>query len=105
MVAEKHLRSLGLESWSLDETSAAVQEAPTDERYGEDPSKDLHEEDAEMMHASNDMTGEALEPEEVKKARKEELVYFKAMKVYCKVPLEECCKETGKKPIGVRCWT
>ena len=29
-------------------------------------------------------------------------MYFKAMKVYCKVPLEECWRETGRKPIGVR---
>ena len=71
IAAEKRLRSLGLESWSLDEISVAVKEALTDERYGEDPSKDLHEDDAEMMQASDDMTGEALDPKEVKKARKE----------------------------------
>ena len=102
IAAEKRLRSLGLESWSLDEISVAVKEALTDERYGEDPSRDLHEDEAEMMQASDDMTGEALDPKEVKKARKEEIVYFKAMKVYCKVPMEECWKETGRKPIGVR---
>ena len=106
VAAEKRIRALGLETWSLDEISVAVKEALTDERYGDDPSKDLHEGEEEIekltMKAQDDLTGEELDPEEVKKARKEEITYFRNMNVYKKVPLEECLRETGKKPIGIR---
>ena len=36
------------------------------------------------------------------KARQDEIEYFKQHKVYTKVPIEECIRVTGKKPIGVR---
>ena len=48
------------------------------------------------------MSGEPLDPAEVRKARKEEIRYFKEMNVYKKVPLAECWAKTGRAPIGVR---
>ena len=36
----------------------------------------------------------------VKKARAEEMKEFKKHGVYAKVPIEECIRETGNKPIG-----
>ena len=38
----------------------------------------------------------------VKKTRKEEMVYFKKMGVYKKVPTRVCLEATGREPIGVR---
>ena len=48
------------------------------------------------------MSGKALRPELVRKVRQEEIEYFKAMKVFDKVPISEGIKNTGKQPIGVR---
>ena len=38
----------------------------------------------------------------VRKARTEEMQYFRDMRVYEKVPIEECISATGRKPIAVR---
>ena len=51
----------------------------------------------------DDVSGEPLDPAEVRRARKEEIRYFKEMNVYKKVPLAECWAKTGRAPIGVRC--
>ena len=110
VAAEKRLRALGLEAWTLDEISVAVEEMKKDKRYGEDPAGALHEEDEDWeecgmwgkLKAVDDVSGEPLDPEEVRKARKEEIRYFKEMNVYKKVPLAECWAKTGKAPIGVR---
>jgi hypothetical protein len=50
----------------------------------------------------DDLSGEALDTREVRKARKEELEEFRKQGVYTKVPIKECWDVTGKKPIGVR---
>ena len=38
----------------------------------------------------------------VKKARADEIVYVREMKLYTKVPIQECINKTGKQPIAVR---
>ena len=48
------------------------------------------------------MSGEPLDPDKVRSARREEILYFRGMKVYIKVPKSECFENTGKAPIGVR---
>ena len=60
------------------------------------------EEANEWASAWDDVSGEALDPEEVVKARAEEIVYFNKMKVYHKVPIAQCWARTGKRPIPVR---
>ena len=80
---------------------------PTALRTG-NPSSDLHEDDGEGFVmadgtiATDDQTGAPLKPALTKQARCEEIVYFKEMKVYTKVPVEECWANTGKAPIATR---
>ena len=50
----------------------------------------------------DDISGEPLDMEQVKEARKEEMKEFNKHEVYIKVPLQECWDETGKEPIGTR---
>ena len=95
IAAEKRLKSLGLEVYSLEEAKELT-------GYGDSPSEDLHEGDEEWMSAMDDQTGEALDTAKVREARREEIVYFKDMKVYKKVPISQCRQETGREPIGVR---
>ncbi len=63
------------------------------------PCEDAEE---ELMAAWDDVTGEELDPEEVTKARAEEVQFYKSRKVYTKVPKSQCWKRTGKAPIPVR---
>ena len=67
----------------------------------ESPSDALHERCSDNLEAYDDLIGDALDPELMKKARKEEIIYFKKMGVYDKVEVEECYKVTGKAPIAV----
>ena len=60
----------------------------------------LHERDGTV--AFDDQSGEPLVPALMRAARLEEMAYFKEMKVYEKVSVEECMRATGRKPIGVR---
>ena len=50
----------------------------------------------------DDISGQELNHEMVKRARAEEMQAFKKHNVYTKVPIEECMRETGNKPIGHR---
>ena len=50
----------------------------------------------------DDISGEPLDMELVKEARKEEMKEFNKHEVYVKVPLQECWDETGKEQIGTR---
>ena len=59
------------------------------------------EDDGSMDGAWNDVTGKALDPDLVRQARREELEYFKKMKVYSKVPRSEVAKH-GCKVITTR---
>ena len=58
--------------------------------------------EVEMEEAWDDVSGEKLDPAEVKKARKEEVDYVRKMKLYNKVPIAECYAKTGKASITVR---
>ena len=64
----------------------------------------LHENHMADIHyeAYDDVSNEVLIPSLVMAARKEELDYFKSMKVYEYAPIAECLKVTGKAPIGTR---
>ena len=48
------------------------------------------------------MSGKELNPSLVRKAREDEMEEFRKHKVYVKVPIEECIRKIGKKPIGSR---
>ena len=56
----------------------------------------------EMMTAWDDVSGAALDPKAVQKARAEEITYVRMMKFYTKVPTKECLQKTGKQPTSVR---
>ena len=100
IAAQKKLDDLGMVArplMSVDEMREVAKSAP-----GEDPSDALHEECGNGIKAYDDLTGDELDPTMMKKARKEEIAYFKKMGVYDKVDIEECYKVTGKAPIAVR---
>ena len=95
---------------SIEEMRATVAMASMEAEKG-DPSKQLHEDEEEcdsygtsshMWFATDDVSGASLDPRLVKKARQEEMKYFKEMGVYVKVPKQECWSQTGKEPIAVR---
>ena len=67
---------------------------------GNKADNDLHEMDG--MQAFDDQTGEQLDAGLVRKARMEEMAYFRSMKVYDKVPVKKCMEITGRKPVAVR---
>ena len=50
----------------------------------------------------DDLTGQPLDPHLVREARKKELEFFAAKKVWTKRPVAEAKKRTGKSPISVR---
>ena len=66
------------------------------------PVPPCEEDEEKLMAAWDDVTGEELDPEEVEKARAEEVQFYKSRKVYTKVPKSQCWKRTGKAPIPVR---
>ena len=69
--------------------------------FGHDDLHDNHMAD-DKYQAYDDVSNDPLIPSLVQAARKEELQYFKEMKVYEYAPLAECLKVTGKQPIGTR---
>ena len=50
----------------------------------------------------DDLSGQELDQEGVKRARQEEMKEFAKHEVYQKVPIKECWDSTGKGPIGTR---
>ena len=106
VASQKKLMELGLKAeplMALDEMYATV---PDDLKSG-DPGRDLHEYEDEYvtwdgMTAFDDQTGVQLKPALMQAARREEIVYFKNMKVYTKVDISEAWQETGHAPIAVR---
>ena len=50
----------------------------------------------------DDMSGEPLDAKLASEARAEEIREIHRMRVYVKVSLEECLRETGKAPVGTR---
>ena len=66
------------------------------------PSESLHETDGEGLVAWDDVSGQELDPQLMKAARRDENKYFREMGVYDKVDIAEAWKATGKAPIAVR---
>ena len=60
------------------------------------------EDNPDLETAWDDVSGAELDPKEVKRARAEEVEYVRKMKLYNKVPIEECYQKTGKAPSTVR---
>ena len=54
------------------------------------------------MVAFDNVSGQRLDPALMVKARTDEIAYFRQMRVYEKVDINECWSETGKAPIAVR---
>ena len=102
IAAQKKLDALGLEAkrlMSRDEMAGVLDSLGLDGSK-EDPSEALHEE--ELRIAFDDQSGEPLRPDMVRRARREEIEYFKERKVYEKVTIDECWRTTGAGPIGVK---
>ena len=51
--------------------------------------------------AFDDVSGESLEAGKVREARREEIAYFKSIKVYEKVTTSDSSSTTGRAPIAV----
>ena len=104
--AQKRLHMLGMRSEPLMSMEEMTSVVPKEAQHSGDPSHDLHEDEAEMMPegtvAWDDQSGAWLKPELMAKARREEIAYFKDMKVYRKVPVTKCWEITGNDPIAVR---
>ena len=115
----ERLRAVGMPIMSLEQMQEIAGEACTkelnavglsgkqdfvqsDEGEGSEknPSEALHEK-LDGWWATDDVNGEALDPEKVMAARREELAYFRSMGVYKKVPLSEAAA-AGQKTIAVR---
>ena len=65
---------------------------------------DLHDFDNDDYNwiATDDVTGESLDAKMVQAARREEIQYFKDMKVYEYARITDWLNATGRPPIGVR---
>ena len=57
--------------------------------------------DHKLETAWDDVSGVELDPHSVKKPRAEEIEYVNKMTFYTKVPITECFKTIGKRPIVV----
>ena len=75
------------------------------------PSDELHEQHEDYanecsglysLKAYDEMSGEEIDIDLVRWARREESTYFRGMNVYTKVPLSECYEKTGLALIGVK---
>ena len=60
------------------------------------------EDDCDMEEAWNDVSGAPLDPQEVQRARREEIEYVHTMNLYDKVLINEAYQQIGKGPISVR---
>ena len=91
------------EMMSLDELNSLSEIANIDLSSFEDEAEELlHEVDDSCMVAFDDVSGETLCPAMVRKARAEELGYFKEMGVYNYVKVTECLRKTNRTPITTR---
>ena len=78
------------------ELMGTAKEIPEKYKTVEEPDEGLVE------TAWDDVSGAELDPNQVKKARAEEIDYIHMMKLYEKVTIDDCYKKTGKTPISVR---
>merc|ERR1711989_21862 len=90
----------GAKAKELVEESAKRRRAEEAPGEGMDVDEVVLEEQYDVFY--DDMSGETLKPELVRKARQEEMRTFRELGVYEKVPLQQCYDETGKPPISVR---
>ena len=60
------------------------------------------DDEAECEVAWGDVSGAALNPQDVRKARAEEIEYVRFMGLYTKVPIQQCYERTGQAPISTR---
>ena len=56
----------------------------------------------QMEMVWDDVSGAELDPKVVRKAREEEIEYVRKMKLYTKVPIQECYAKIGRAPITIR---
>ena len=84
---------------------SVIQELPREEDMQEahESSAQCHEQLTGLdCEAWDDVNNCKLDPLKVRKAREEEMEYFRRMQVYRKVPIQRRKDETGKLPIKVR---
>ena len=60
------------------------------------------EEDINDEEVWGDVSGAPFDPQEIKRARREEIEYVRKTNLYEKVPISEAYQQTGKAPISVR---
>ena len=105
IASQNRIDELGLKAVPL----VSVEELT--QRFGNDPSNELHEQyedyanecsDLYSLKAYDETSGEEIDIDLLRGARREEIKYFRGMNVYTKVPLSECYEETGQAPIGVK---
>ena len=101
IAAQRKLDGLGMEARPLMSLSEMRSATRMIDSVG-CPSEALHEQDGEFLEAWDDVSGQALDPQLMMKARRDEIAYFKEMGVYEKVDIAEAWRETGKAPIAVR---
>ena len=99
IAAQHKLDDLGMEARPV--LSMSEMQGAAKNEKGQSPSAVLHEEGGELA-AYDDLSGDVLDPELMKRARREEIEYFKDMGVYDKVEIAEAHRVTGKAPIAVR---
>ena len=91
---------IGMPLMNLEELSEMVRHNNSEEEGLMDA---LHERTPEEhVMCYDDVAGDELDLEGVKKARREEIAYFQSMRVYEKVPVSEAYEKTGKAPILTR---
>eukprot|EP00973_Karenia_brevis_P062211 8652733-Karenia_brevis.AAC.1 len=91
-----------LELKNGEEAVEELREAKGASTRAHEPDDESQFNDYQYAYAYDDVTREPLEVWRVVQARKEEMAYFKKMRVYKKVPISRCYQMTGKAPIGVR---
>ena len=99
IIMQAKLDAADMMSLNVDDIKKMIQE---DMDNGMNEINQIDHEPDEWKSYWDDISGEKLDAEFTKEARKEEIRGVHQMKVYEKVPMEMCLKETGKKPIGTR---
>ena len=92
--AQKRIESLGVTPRDVMSVETMRQAAKAG--MGECPAKALHHTGFEGIEAFDDVTRQALQPELMIQARKDDIDYFRSMGVYEKVDVQECWSVTSK---------
>ena len=103
---EASLKSIMLQKqWDAKELFmvGSVDEAyPTSPHHKRMPVPKGEEESISFESAWDDVNGTMLKVEDVRRAREEELKYYRDMKAFEAVPISQAIARTGKKPVDVR---